>query len=113
MRTSYSIKNSITSIVGNSISFIIAFISQAIFIRILGAEYLGLNGLFTNILSMLSIFELGIGNAIVFHLYKPIAEHDEYKISSLMNFYKKAYNIISLLILTFGFSLFLILEKIV
>ena len=105
MRTSYSIKNSITSIVGNSISFIIAFISQAIFIRILGAEYLGLNGLFTNILSMLSIFELGIGNAIVFHLYKPIAEHDEYKISSLMNFYKKAYNIISLLILTFGLLL--------
>lgn len=105
MRTSNSIKNSITSLLGNGVAFIIAFIAQAIFIRLLGAEYLGLNGLFTNVLSMLSIFELGIGNAIVYNLYKPIANNDEKKISSLMNFYKKAYNIIALLILIFGLVL--------
>lgn len=102
MRTSNSIKNSITSVIGSGISFIIAFIAQALFIRILGVEYLGLNGLFTNILTMLSIFELGIGNAIVFNLYKPIAENNKKKISELMNFYKKAYIIIAILILTFG-----------
>ncbi len=105
MRTGNSIINSITSIVSNFISIIITFISQTVFIRILGAEYLGLNGLFTNVLSMLSIFELGIGNAIVFNLYKPIADNDEKKISALMNFYKKAYNIISLLIFIFGILL--------
>ena len=76
MRTSNSIKNSVTSLAGNAFSFIIAFIAQAIFVRILGTEYLGLNGLFTNILSMLSIFEFGIGNAIVFNLYKPLSEND-------------------------------------
>lgn len=56
---------------------IIGFVAQAIFIRILGAEYLGLNGLFNNILSMLAIAELGIGNAIIFSLYKPLADNDK------------------------------------
>lgn len=113
MRTSNSIKNSITSLLGNIISYAIAFISQAIFIRLLGAEYLGLNGLFTNILSMLSIFELGIGGAIVYNLYKPIADNDYKKISALMNFYKKAYNIISILIFSFGLLLLPFLKSIV
>lgn len=98
MRTENSIKNSITSLLGNGISFIIAFIAQGLFIRILGVEYLGLNGLFANILTMLSIFELGIGNAIVYNLYKPIANNDKKNISALMNFYKKVYRIIALLI---------------
>lgn len=102
MRTSNSVKNSITALIGNAFSFIIAFIAQAIFIRILGTEYLGLNGLFTNVLSMLSIFELGIGNAIVFNLYKPLSEKNHEKVASLMNFYKKAYGVIALLIFIFG-----------
>lgn len=104
-RTGNSIKNSLTSLIGNGVAFVIAFIAQAIFIKLLGAEYLGLNGLFTNILSMLSIFELGIGNAIVFNLYKPVAENDTKKIAALMNFYKKAYHIIASLILAFGLLL--------
>ena len=105
MRTSNSIKNSITSLIGNIFSFIIAFIAQAVFIKVLGTEYLGLNGLFTNVLSMLSIFELGIGNAIVFNLYKPLSKNDYKKVSTLMNFYKKAYRIIALLIFIFGILL--------
>lgn len=113
MRTSNSLKNSLTSLLGNIISYGIGFVAQAIFIRLLGAEYLGLNGLFTNILSMLSIFELGIGNAIVYNLYKPIAENDYKKISSLMNFYKKAYRIISILIFSFGLLLLPFLKNIV
>lgn len=113
MRTEKSIKNSITSMIGNIISFLVSFISQAIFIRILGAEYLGLNGLFTNILTMLSIFELGIGNAIVFNMYKPIAENNIPKIKSLMNFYKKAYRLIMIIIFTFGIILLPFLKYIV
>ena len=105
MRTSSAIKNSITALVGNVITYIIAFIAQAIFIRILGAEYLGMNGLFTNILTMLSIFELGIGNAIVYNLYKPIADNDVAKIQALMNFYKKAYRIIAFTIFIVGILL--------
>lgn len=101
-RTNYSIKNSISSLISNFISFFFVFISQSIFIKILGAEYLGLNGLFSNILSVLSIFELGIGSAIVYNLYKPIASNDEKTISALVNFYKKAYFLIASIILLFG-----------
>lgn len=113
MRTSNSVKNSITVLLSNSISFIIVFIAQAFFIRILGTEYLGLNGLFTNVLTLLSIFELGIGNAIVFNLYKPIAENDHEKISSLVLFYKKIYNIIALVIFIIGIMLIPFIKYIV
>ncbi len=113
MRTNNSIINSIVTLMSNILSFVIAFVAQAIFIRILGTEYLGLNGLFTNLLSMLSIFELGIGNAIVFNLYKPIAENDENKINSLMRFYKKTYNIIALVIFIAGILLMPFLRFIV
>lgn len=102
MRTDYSIKNSITSFVSNIISFIFLFISQTIFIKIMGIEYTGLNGLFSNILTLLNLFELGIGSAITFHLYKAIAKDDKEKIKTLMKFYNKAYNIISLCILSIG-----------
>lgn len=105
MRTENSVKNSSTAFIGNLLAYLIAFIAQAIFIKILGTEYLGLNGLFSNVLSTLSIFELGIGNAIVFNLYKPIEFNDNEKIKSLMNFYKKAYIIIALLIAFFGILL--------
>ena len=113
MRTDYSIKNSSIAMATSIISYVIAFISQAIFIRILGVEYLGLNGLFTNVLTMLSIFELGIGNAIVFNLYKPIAQNDTNKISALMNFYRKAYRLIAIIILFLGIMLLPFLKYIV
>ena len=101
-RTSNSIKNSVTSILSNIVAILVGFISQALFIRILNAEYLGLNGLFTNILTMLSFFELGIGNAIVYYMYKPLAENDKPKIKMLMNFYKKSYRIIALIVFVIG-----------
>ena len=113
MRTDYSIKNSISAVISNFLSFLLAFISQAIFIRILGAEYLGLNGLFTNILTMLSIFELGIGNAIVYKLYKPVSEKKAEDIKSLMLFYKKAYRYIAFCIFLFGIMLVPFIKNIV
>ena len=112
-RTKNSIRNSMASIVSNVVSILIAFISQSIFIKILGAEYLGINGLFTNVLTMLSIFELGIGSAIIYNLYEPIAHNKVEKIKSLMKFYKKAYNIIALTIFTVGILIIPIMPKIV
>ena len=105
MRTVNSMKNSISSMLGYIISILIGIIGQKIFLKILGAEYLGLNGLFTNILTTLGIFELGIGNAIVYNLYKPIAENKKEEVKSLMLFYKKAYNIITLVVFIFGLML--------
>lgn len=102
MRTKNSIYNSISSLISSSTAMIIGFVAQALFIRLLGIEYLGLNGLFTNVLTMLSLFELGVGNAIVYHLYKPIADGNETEVKVLMNFYKKAYNFIAFTVLVIG-----------
>ena len=59
-------------------------------------------GLFSNILSMLSLAELGIGGAIGFALYKPLAEDNKEKITTLMQFYGKAYKIIGIVVAIFG-----------
>lgn len=112
-RTSNSIKNSLSAVIANSCAIIIGFVAQAIFIRILGAEYLGLNGLFTNILTMLGLFELGIGNAIVYNMYKPIANKDTEKIKSLLHFYKKSYNIIAFVVFIIGMCILPFIKNIV
>ena len=102
MRTKNSIKNTSVSFITNLLTIVIGLIAQGIFIKILGSEYLGINGLFSNIISMLGIVELGVGSAIIYHLYKPIVEEDIKKVKALMNFYKKCYTIIALIILTIG-----------
>lgn len=76
-----------------------------VFVQCLSADYLGVNGLFTNILTMLSLAELGVGSAVVYALYKPLAENDEAKIASLMQLYAKAYRTIGLLIGAVGLAL--------
>lgn len=101
-RTANSIRNILTGFMGQGIQLILGFVNRLVFIRCLNAEYLGVNGLFTNILSMLSLAELGIGTAIVYELYRPLAEKDEKKIASLMRFYQKAYCGIGLLIAVAG-----------
>jgi O-antigen/teichoic acid export membrane protein len=77
-------------------------VTRTIFIKTLGAEYLGVNGLFTNVLTILSFAELGIGNAIIFNMYKPLATGDQKKIGSLMALYKKAYTIIGIFVAVAG-----------
>ena len=104
-RTENSFRNIIASLFSNLSSIIIGIVSRFIFISILGSEYLGLNGLFTNVISILGIVELGIGNAIIFNLYKPVADNDNEKIKSLMKFYKKSYNIIALVVAIIGILL--------
>lgn len=101
-RSSKSIKNFKIALLGQGSGLVISFIARIIFIRILGSEYLGLNGLFTNILTVLSLAELGVGEAITYSLYKPLAENDNYKCKMLMQLYKKMYIIIGIIILIVG-----------
>ena len=116
MRTKNSIKNVIAAMLSNIITIVIGLIAQAVFIKILGIEYLGLNGLFTNIISMLGIVELGLGNAIIFNLYKPLALNDTETIKSLMKFYKKSYILIASVVLIIGLVIIpflpLLIEKV-
>ena len=102
MRTEKSIKNAIVAIASNIILILVGFISQAVFKTYLGQDYLGLNGLFTSIVSMLGIVELGLGTALIYHLYKPVAENDIPKIVALMRFYKLSYRIIAGIIILAG-----------
>jgi O-antigen/teichoic acid export membrane protein len=95
------------------LTLITTFIIRTVFIRTLGSEYLGLSGLFTNILSLLALSELGIGTAITFYLYKPIEEKNIERIKSLMLFYKTLYRLVGLAIIGFGLILIPILPYLV
>lgn len=92
---------------------IISIVCRTVFVYTLGADYLGVSGLFSNVLGMLSFSELGIGTAINFSLYKPIAENDEEKIKSLLHLYKTAYRIISVIVTIIGLLIFPLLKYIV
>ncbi len=98
-------KNFVWSTVSTLLSALIGFVSRMVFINVLGTAYLGVNGLFTNLLTMLSFTELGIGAAINFSLYKPLASNDIEQIKTLMNFYKKAYRVIAGIITVLGLIL--------
>lgn len=104
-RTENSIRNSTVALLSQGIIVLLSFITRTIFIKNLGANYLGINGLFTNILTVLSFAELGFGTAIVYALYKPLAENDYNKISALMNFYSKVYRFIGIFVLISGIIL--------
>ena len=104
-RTKNSIRNSSISIITQALTIIMDFVVKTIFIYILGNEYLGINGLFSNIITLLSLADLGIGVAIPYSLYKPLAEGNTKKINVLMKFYRKVYNIIGCIVLLVGISL--------
>lgn len=97
-RTQNSIFNFITGVGGQVLTTAMEFVVRTVFISTLGKTMLGINGLFSNILTMLSLAELGVGNAILFKLYDPIARNDQRRISVLMKFYKKMYFCIGLVI---------------
>ena len=113
MKTKKSIKNVITSLITNFINIFIRMISQTLFISIMGAEFLGINGVFSNVVSMLSIVELGIGSAIIYNLYKPMKENNSEMIKSLSRFYRNAYILISIIIIVLGLLLIPFLDYIV
>lgn len=103
MRTSNSIRNSIISVIDNIITIIFLFVGQTFFVKILGIDYSGLNGLFNNILTILNLIELGIGSSITYNLYRYVKNNDEDNIKSIMNFFRKSYNIIIMIIFMVGF----------
>ncbi len=99
-RSNLAFRNSIVSGLVTLLNFPIQFINRYFMVHYLGATYLGLTSLFTNILSVLSLADLGIGTAIVFLMYKPLADHDYDKVSLIMHYYRKIYQAIALVIFT-------------
>lgn len=99
------VKNSSVAFLTQVGTMLIAFVMQSIFVRTLGGRYVGANGLFTNILAILSFSELGIGNAAAFALYEPLKLKDQRRIDSILFFLKKAYTLIGVAILLIGLAL--------
>ena len=105
MRTRNSFMNFLANEGSHFLNIILSFICRTVFIYTLSQEYLGVNGLFGNILTVLNLAELGVGSAIIFHIYKPVADEDEVAQRELMNLYKLLYRIIAFTIAVAGLCL--------
>ena len=98
-------KNIIFGYISNLVILLVNFIQTTVFIYVLGKTLSGVNGVYTNVLSVLNLTELGIGTALNFSLYKPVAERDYEKIKSYMRFYKRAYLTIAAVIAALGIAI--------
>ncbi|MBL1070458.1 lipopolysaccharide biosynthesis protein [Ligilactobacillus salivarius] len=104
-RVENSIRNTIYALSTQIFSMLMSFAVRTVFIHTLGKEYLGFNGLFSNIFSILSLTELGMGTAIVYSMYKPVAQGDHRKVAALLNLYRIFYRIVGTIIAVLGLSL--------
>jgi len=101
-RTKKVARNVKYSLLVQALIYLVTFVGRSIFIRCLDKEYLGVGGLFSNILSVLALAELGVSVAMTYFLYKPLAERDEKQIAAFMNFYATAYRLIGCFVLVAG-----------
>ena len=104
-RTGNTIKNITFGLLNRFVNIIFPFIVRSVLIYSLGAEYLGLNTLFSSILQILNLTELGLSSAIVYSMYKPIAENDTNMVCALLSLYRKLYKIIGVVVLGIGLIL--------
>ena len=104
-RTQNSALNMGIGMISQTINLLLGFISRSVFIHFLSTEYLGINGLLSNVLTLLSFAELGIGEAMTYAMYKPAKENDKNTMKQLMEVYKKAYTIIGLTVGAIGIIL--------
>ncbi len=110
-------KNTVRNIIFGSgyriLNMILPFFSRTVILYVLGEKYLGLNSLFSSILSFLSLTELGVGGAMIYSMYKPIAQNDHETICALLNLYKKLYRVIGTIVLALGLCLIPLLKVLV
>ena len=106
-------KNAIWSLIYTFVSCATGFVARWIFMRTLGETYLGLNGMFTSLLNVLSFTELGLGTSIAFCFYKPIAERDVQQIRALLRFCRRAFGLIMLAIAALGLAMLPVLPALV
>lgn len=104
-RTRNSIRNISVGVTSQILNLLLNFVSRTIFIKVLGVEFLGINSLFSNILLILSLADLGIDSAMIFSLYKPLATKDYPLVNALVTFYKKVYLVIASAVAIIGLSL--------
>ena len=104
MRIRNLFRNSFFSMLSQFALLILGFFSQRAMNLYMGAELVGMNGVISNVINILSVTELGISTAIVYHLYGALARKDEAEIASLMNLYRKAYHVFAVLVFAAGMA---------
>lgn len=112
-RTRNATRNITVGVVLKIYQTVVPFLMRTAMIHFMGVEYLGLNSLFSSILHMLNLAELGVGSAMVFSMYKPIAEDDTPRICALMGLYRRYYRLIGLVIGAAGLILMPFVPKLI
>ncbi len=112
-RTQKSVKNMTIGMLSQLFTLLLSFVSRTVFIKFLTAEYLGISGLFSNVLTVLSFAELGIGDAMTYAMYKPVKEDNRKLVNQLMVVYKKAYTGITVVVGAIGLGLSFFLSFII
>lgn len=112
-KTKNSLRNTFSGIINRCINLLMPFIIRTIIIQKLGQEYLGLNSLFTSIIHVLNLSELGIGSALVFNMYKPIADNDYSLLKGYLVLYKKIYRLIGGIVFLLGIGILPFLPRLI
>ena len=112
-RAQKSARNVMTGVLSKLLLMVLAFATKTIFVRLLGDEYNGVNGLYTNLLSVLALAELGVGNVLNFSLYKALRDNDNSLVCTTVNYFKKLYRGIALAVAIVGVALIPALRYIV
>lgn len=106
-------RNFIYAVILQIVKIALMFIVRIVFVYKLGEEYLGVNGLFTNVIGILSLADLGITTALMYSLYKPLAENNEQKIKEYIAYFRKVYYVIALIITVLGLAIIPFLKYLV
>lgn len=112
-RISNSIKNISFGLLAQVIQMLFGFVTRTVFIKYLSVEYLGVNGLFINILALLSLTEMGISSVLLYTLYNSIAEKDEKKIAALISFFREIYYKVAAIVAVVGLIFLFYLHDII
>ena len=112
-RTENAVRNILFGGILRVYQIVIPFVMRTVMIYCMGVQYLGLNSLFTSILQVLNLAELGVGSAMVYSMYKPIAEDDTDTICALMGLYRTYYQCIGLIIAVIGVGLTPFIPKLI
>ena len=112
-RTSNAIRNTKYAFISKILAIILGFVSRTVFIHYLGDTMLGVNGLYSQVLSVLSFAELGFGTALIYSMYGPVARNDTEYVIKLLDFYKWVYRIIAGIIALLGIALLPFLQYVV
>ena len=106
-------RNIVSAFLNKGVGLLFPFLNRTLFLWLMGAEYLGLNGLFTSILGVLALADLGFGTAVVCSMYKPVADDDREMICAYLRFYRKVYRWVGVVIFVIGLSLLPFLDDLV